>query len=40
MEHGNAREYIKRNPNVNRVRLLSQAASGARKAWFGVNDLY
>lgn len=40
MENGNIREYVQRNPNVDRVRLLSEAASGAREEWFGVNDMY
>jgi hypothetical protein len=29
MENGNIREYIQKHPNVDRVRLLGEAASGA-----------
>jgi hypothetical protein len=28
MENGNIREYIRRNPNADRMRLLSEVASG------------
>ena len=40
MENGNIREYALRNPGVDRVRLLSEIASGACETWYGVNGLY
>jgi len=34
MENGNIREYIRRNPGADRMRILGEVASGQHK--FGV----
>ena len=40
MENGNIRDYIRRNLGADRVRLLSEVASGAdKKNWFYINSL-
>ena len=40
MENGNMRQYIQRNLDADRLRLLREVASGAYKTWYGVDGLY
>jgi hypothetical protein len=40
MENGNIRDYVRKNPGADRLRLLSEVASGAHKTWFGVNYVH
>jgi hypothetical protein len=40
MENGNLREYIRGHRDADRMRLLSQVASGAHTTWFCLSDPY
>lgn len=40
MENGNVRDYIRLNPDADRMRLVSEVASGAHKIWRLISAAY
>ncbi len=40
MENGNIRDYVRGNPDADRMRLLSEVASGTYGVWLCVSGLY
>jgi hypothetical protein len=40
MKNGNVRDYIRLNPDADRMRLVSEVASGAHKIWRLISAAY
>jgi len=40
MENGNVRDYIRLNPDADRMRLVSEVASGAHETWRLMSAAY
>lgn len=39
MENGNIRDYVRGNPDADRMRLLIEVASGVYSAWLCVSGM-